>query len=181
MSKLAAAAHRQAMSSLSVTASIAGHQSGGDPVLMVDSAGRFVGDALGSGIVNTYYEFTRPERGSDDTMGTGNTASGAGNGWYVDGTDLVGSITIPANPNAIGAGAPNSTYGAVLTTVNASVRNTVFGWALGSAYPLVVAFRVRFDDNAGGVYWSEEGLIACSSGYTRAMPPLMASAATLGS
>ena len=140
--------------------------SGGDPVLMVDSAGRFVGDALGSGIVSTYYEFTRPERGSDDTMGTGNTASGAGNGWYVDGTDLVGSITIPANPNAIGAGAPNSTYGAVLTTVNASVRNTVFGWALGSAYPLVVAFRVRFDDNAGSVYWSEEGLIACSSGYT---------------
>ena len=139
---------------------------GGDPVLMVDSAGRFVGDALGSGIVNTYYEFTRPERAGDDTMGTGNTASGTGNGWYVDGTDLVGSITIPANPNAIGAGAPNSTYGAVLTTVNASVRNTVFGWTLGSAYPLVVAFRVRFDDNAGGVYWSEEGLIACSSGYT---------------
>ena len=140
--------------------------SGGTPVLMVDSAGRFVGDALGSGIVNTYYEFTRPERAGDDTMGTGNTASGTGNGWYVDGTDLVGSITIPANPNAIGAGAPNSTYGAVLTTVNASVRNAVFGWALGSAYPLVVAFRVRFDDNAGGVYWSEEGLIACSSGYT---------------
>lgn len=140
--------------------------SGGTPVLMVDDQGRFVGDALGSGIVNTYYEFTRPERAGDDTMGTGNTASGTGNGWYVDGTDLVGSITIPANPNAIGAGAPNSTYGAVLTTVNASVRNTVFGWALGSAYPLVVAFRVRFDDNAGGVYWSEEGLIACSSGYT---------------
>lgn len=145
--------------------------SGGTPVLMVDSAGRFVGDALGSGIVNTFFEYTRPERAGDDTMGTHNTgpptyASGAGNGWYVDGTDLVGSITIPANPNVIGAGAPNSTYGAVFTTVNAIARNQGIGWGLGSAAPMVVAFRVRFDDNAGSVYWSEEGRIACSSGYT---------------
>lgn len=139
--------------------------SGGTPVLMVDSQGRFVGDALGSGIVNTFYEYTRPERAGDDTMGVGTTASGAGNGWYVDGTDFVGSLTVPANPNSIGAGAPNSTYGSVLTTVNASVRNAAFGWGLGSSQPMVVAFRVRFDNGAGGVYWSDEGLIACSSGW----------------
>jgi hypothetical protein len=137
----------------------------GDTVihLMVDEDGRFIGDAIGSGATTLYKEFTRAEPGSDGAVGSGTTASGAGNS-YISAASL-GTITIPENPASIGDGATADDFCPVLVAINASARNNNYGWGLGSALPMVVAFRVAFSDGVNN-YETDEGLIACSSGWT---------------
>jgi hypothetical protein len=124
---------------------------------MVDSAGRFIGDAIGSGQITLYKEFSRAEPGSHENVGTGNTASGTGN-TYLDFTTL-GTISIPENPDSIGDGATASDYCPLAVLADASARNTSFAWNGGSYQPMVAAFRLKFDDGAGNVFYTREGLI----------------------
>ncbi len=138
----------------------------GTPFAVFDGQTReLVIERIGSGRITTYYEFERTEPTSDGAVGSGTTASNAGNS-YIDSSSL-GTITVPENPDAIGDGATDTDYCPVLFAVNATARNGSTGWGFGSANPMVVAFRVKLTDGVN-TFYSEEGLIACASSWNGA-------------